>query len=208
MSEALGKVSFGVTFAGFHLTFFPMHITGMLGMPRRVYTYPAGMGWGTLNLISSIGAAILALGVLLFVVNLALSYARGRVAGANPWDAPGLEWATTSPPPVYNFPHLPAVASRTPLWDEGEGLPVMSGLRVDDRELLSTSVIDALPSVREPSPQPTIWPLIAAIAIGVTFVWSIFTPWALVFGLVPSAIALAVWFWPKSLSVPPEPEIE
>ena len=125
------------------------------------------MGWGTLNMISSIGAAILAFGVLLFVINVILSFRAGRVAGANPWEAAGLEWATTSPPPVYNFPHLPAVASRTPLWDEGEGLPVMTGLRVDDRELLIVTVIDAIPSVREPSPKPTIWPLLSAIAIGV-----------------------------------------
>jgi cytochrome c oxidase subunit 1 len=208
MSEAWGKVSFAVTFVGFHLTFFPMHITGMLGMPRRVYTYPAGMGWDTLNLISSIGAAVLAIGVLVFVLNALVSLRHGRVAGANPWDAAGLEWATTSPPPVYNFPHIPAVSSRAPLWDEAEGLPVMTGLRVDEREHLTTSVIDAIPSVREPSPHPTIWPLLSSIAIGVTFVASIFTPWALVVGLVPSAIALGIWFWPKNPDVPPEPTIE
>jgi cytochrome c oxidase subunit 1 len=208
MSDTLGKVSFALVFGGFHLTFFPMHITGMLGMPRRVYTYPAGMGWDTLNLISSIGAFVLALGVLVFVVNLATSFLHGRVAGASPWDGPGLEWATSSPPPVYNFPHIPAVATRTPLWDEEGGLAVMSGLRVDSREHLLTSVIDAIPSVREPSPQPTIWPLLSAILIGITFVGSIFTPWALVIGLVPAGIALTIWFWPKNPNVPPEPEIE
>jgi cytochrome c oxidase subunit 1 len=166
------------------------------------------MGWGTLNAISSIGAVVLALGVLVFVLNVLASYRRGRVAGPNPWAAAGLEWATSSPPPVYNFPHLPTVASRTPLWDEGEGLAVMSGLRVDSREHILTSVIDAIPSTREPSPQPTIWPLLSAIAVGVTFVASIFTPWALVIGLVPAAIALAIWFWPKNPDVPPEPTIE
>jgi cytochrome c oxidase subunit I+III len=173
-----------------------------------VYTYPAGMGWDTLNLISSIGAAVLAIGVLVFVLNALLSLRHGRVAGPDPWGAAGLEWATTSPPPVYNFPHIPTVASRTPLWDEGEGLPVMTGLRVDEREHLSTSVIDAIPSIREPSPHPTIWPLLSAIAIGVTFVASNFTPWALVVGLIPSAIALAIWFWPKNPGVRPEPTIE
>jgi cytochrome c oxidase subunit 1 len=166
------------------------------------------MGWDTLNLISSIGAAVLAAGVLVFVVNALLSLRGGRVAGPNPWDAAGLEWATSSPPPVYNFPHTPVVASRAPLWDTGEGLPVMSGLRVDDRELVTTSVIEAIPSVREPSPHPTIWPLLSAIAVGVTFVASIFTPWALVFGTLPSAVALALWFWPKNPDVPPEPTIE
>jgi cytochrome c oxidase subunit 1 len=73
---------------------------------------------------------------------------------------------------------------------------------------LLTTVIDALPSTREPSPKPTIWPLLSAIAVGITFVWSIFTPWALVFGLIPVAIALTIWFWPKNATIPPEPEIE
>jgi cytochrome c oxidase subunit I len=208
MSEAWGKVAFALVFCGFHLTFFPMHITGMMGMPRRVYTYPAGMGWDTLNLISSIGAFILAAGFATFIVNALVCTRKGRVAGSDPWGAPGLEWATSSPPPVYNFPHIPAVSSRTPLWDDGEGLPVMTGLRVDEREHLTTTVIEAIPSVREPSPHPSIWPLLSAIAIGVTFVASIFTPWALVVGLVPSAIALAIWFWPKNPTVPPEPTIE
>jgi cytochrome c oxidase subunit 1 len=208
MSEAWGNLAFALVFGGFHLTFFPMHITGMLGMPRRVYTYPAGMGWDTLNLISSIGAFILALGFVVFVLNALVSLRHGRVAGPDPWAGPGLEWATDSPPAVYNFPHLPAVSSRTPLWDEGGGLSVMTGLRVDEREHLLTSVIDAIPSVREPSPNPTIWPLLSAIAVGVTFVASIFTPWALVIGLVPAAIALTIWFWPKNPNVPPEPVIE
>jgi cytochrome c oxidase subunit 1 len=205
MAETWGKVSFFVTFVGFHLTFFPMHITGMMGMPRRVYTYPADMGWGTLNLISSIGSLVLAIGVLVFVLNALVSMRGGRIAEPNPWGAAGLEWATSSP--VYNFPHLPTVASRTPLWDEPGALAVMSGLRVDAREQLLTSVIDAIPSTREPSPKPTIWPLLSAVAVGITFVGSIFTPWALVIGLVPVAIALTIWFWPKSATVSLEPEI-
>jgi cytochrome c oxidase subunit 1 len=207
MSEAWGKVSFALVFFGFHLTFFPMHITGMLGMPRRVYTYPAGMGWDTLNLLSSIGAFVLALGFLVFVLNALASMRFGRLATANPWDGPGLEWATTSPPAVYNFAHLPTVSTRTPLWDAPDGLPVMTGLRVDAREHLLTSVIDAIPSVREPSPKPTIWPLLSAIVVGATFVGSIFTPWALVIGLAPAAVALTLWFWPKNPQITPEPEI-
>jgi cytochrome c oxidase subunit 1 len=208
MSEAWGKLAFALVFVGFHLTFFPMHVTGMLGMPRRVYTYPAGMGWDTLNLISSLGALVLAAGFVTFVLNALVSLRHGRVAGPDPWAGPGLEWATSSPPPVYNFPHIPLVESRSPLWDAGEALPVMTGLRVDEREHVLTSVIDAIPSTREPSPHPTIWPLLSAIAVGATFVGSIFTPWALVVGLVPAAIALTIWFWPKNPEVPPEPTIE
>lgn len=208
MSDGLGKLSFGLVLGGFHLAFFPMHISGMLGMPRRVYTYPAGMGWDTLNLLSTVGAFILAAGVLVFVVNLLVSLRSGRIAAANPWDAPGLEWATSSPPPVYNFPHIPLVASRSPLWDEEKELPVMTGLRVDTPEHLLTTVIDAVPSVREPSPKPSIWPLLTAIVTGATFIGSIFTPWAVVIGALPIAVVMIAWFWPKSSLIPPEPEIE
>jgi cytochrome c oxidase subunit 1 len=208
MSEFWGKVSFAVVFVGFHVTFFPMHLTGMLGMPRRVYTYPAGMGWDSLNLISSLGAALLALGVLVFVINAVTSMLRGRIASPDPWDAAGLEWAATSPPQVYNFAHIPVVSSRTPLWDGDGKLPVMSGLRVDSPELVLTTAIDAVPSVREPSPQPTIWPLLAAILTAITFVTTIFTPWGLVWGTIPIAIALTIWFWPKDPVIHPEPEIE
>jgi cytochrome c oxidase subunit I len=209
MSETLGRVSFGTVFAGFHLAFFPMHIVGMMGMPRRVYTYPAGMGWDDLNLISSVGAAILAAGLALFLANVFRSLRRGSAAAPNPWDAPTLEWAVASPPPPYNFAHIPAVSSRNPLWHEAaEQLPVVTGLRVDEREHLLTSVIDAHPSLREPSPKPSIWPLIAALVVGVTFVGSMFTPWAVVVGGVPIAAALIAWFWPKSAEVSPEPVIE
>jgi cytochrome c oxidase subunit 1 len=208
MSEFWGKASFALVFVGFHVTFFPMHITGMLGMPRRVYTYPAGMGWDTLNLISSVGAFVLAFGTLVFVLNAVVSLRTGRLATADPWDAPGLEWATTSPPQPYNFAHLPVVSSRTPLWTAGDRLPVMSGLRVDAREHLLTTAIDAVPSVREPSPEPTIWPLLAGVATGVTFVLSIFTPWGLVIGGAPIAAALIIWFWPKDPTVHAEPEID
>jgi cytochrome c oxidase subunit 1 len=208
MSEFWGKVSFAVVFVGFHVTFFPLHLTGMLGMPRRVYTYPAGMGWDSLNLISSLGAALLALGVLVFVMNAVTSMLRGRIASPDPWDAAGLEWAATSPPQVYNFAHIPVVSSRTPLWDGDGKLPVMSGLRVDSPELVLTTAIDAVPSVREPSPQPTIWPLLAAILTAITFVTTIFTPWGLVWGTIPIAIALTIWFWPKDPVIHPEPEIE
>jgi cytochrome c oxidase subunit 1 len=207
MSDSLGKWSFWTTFSGFHLAFAPMHFVGMMGMPRRVYTYPMGMGWDELNLLSTLGAFVTAAGVLLFAVNAAVSLRRGRVAGANPWDAPGLEWATSSPPPVYNFAHIPVVTSSSPLWDNRNHLPVMTGLRVDDRELLLTTVMEAKPDLREPSPLPSVWPLIAALATGATFISSIFTPWAVVVGAVPVAVALTAWFWPKG-PLAPEPVIE
>jgi cytochrome c oxidase subunit I len=197
MSKPLGRWSFGLLFAGFNITFMPMHWTGLMGMPRRVYTYPAGMGWDMLNLVSTVGAFIVALAVLLFVLNVAKSWRAGQPAGRNPWGAATLEWATTSPPQPYNFPHIPVVESRTPLWDQGEKMPVMTGLRVDERETLLTTIIDARADLREPSPEPSIWPLIAALFTTILFVASIFTPWAVVYGAVPVAIALIAWFWPK-----------
>ena len=208
MSEGLGKTTFWIVFLGFELAFAPMHWAGVMGMPRRVYTYPQGMGWDLTNLLSTIGAFTLAFGVLLFVVNALVSLKRGRVAGPNPWDAPGLEWATASPPPPYNFPHIPLVSGRTPLWQDRARLPVMPGLRVDEKELLLTTVIDARPDQREPSPKPSIWPLVAALALTVVFVSSMFTPWAVLIGGLPIGVALIAWFWPKEATVHPEPVIE
>jgi cytochrome c oxidase subunit 1 len=206
MSERLGKIGFWLSFVSFQVTFFPMHILGIQGMPRRVYTYPAGMGWETLNLISSIGAFVFAGSLLLFVVNMVHALRRGTVASDNPWGAPGLEWATSSPPQSYNFAHVPAVLDASPLWRPER--PVAYGLRVEDRETLLTTVIEARPDVREPGALPTPWPLIAAIATGVTFVCSMFTPWALVIGGLPIAVALIVWFWPKDRSHEGEPVID
>jgi cytochrome c oxidase subunit I len=204
MSEKLGKVTFWMIFLGFQLAFFPMHIAGINGMPRRVYTYPAGMGLELPNMLSSIGSFVVALAVLLFVLNLVKSARWGHAAAPNPWDGASLEWATACPPAKYNFAHLPVVDSRTPLWDAGETMSVVHGLRVDDRELLLTTVVSAKPDLREPSGEPSPWPLIASIAMTVMFVSSIFSPWAVVFGTVPVSVALIAWFWPKS----PEPERE
>ncbi len=207
MSDALGKVSFWMIFLGFQLAFFPMHIAGLLGMPRRVYTYPAGMGLEIPNLLSSLGGVVVAASVLLFVINMLLSLRGGRLAPPNPWGAPSLEWATSSPPPSYNFAHLPVVGSRSPLWDEREKLPVVHGLRVEERELLLTTVMSASPDVREPSAEPSPWPFVAAAATTVLFVGSIFSPWAILFGTVPGTIALTAWFWPKSPAPESEPVI-
>ena len=208
MSESWGKASFWLGFLGFQVAFMPMHFLGLLGMPRRVYTYPAGLGWDGLNLVSTIGAFAFAFALLLFVLNALLSLRRGALAPANPWDAPGLEWATDSRPPPWNFDHIPEVDSRAPLWNHRETLPVAYGLRVGERELLVTTLIDAVPDLREPSPEPTLWPFVSAAATTVMFVCSIFTPWAVVIGAVPVAAALIGWFWPKNKYVSPEPVID
>ena len=116
-NETLGKLHFWLFVIGFHLTFDFMHIPGLLGMPRRIYTYEPGRGWDTLNLIVTIGVFFQAAGILVFVANLLWSYFHGYSAGSDPWDAWTLEWSTNSPPPVYNFAIIPVVRSRRPLWD-------------------------------------------------------------------------------------------
>ena len=116
-SYKLGMWHFVLFTIGFHLTFLPQHVSGILGMPRRIYTYDAGRGWEIWNLMSSIGVIFQAVGILFFVYNLIYSYIKGKKAGDDPWDAWSLEWATSSPPPSYNFETIPEVHSRRPLWD-------------------------------------------------------------------------------------------
>lgn len=118
LSEGLGKWHFWLFLIGFNLTFIPMHITGLIGMPRRVYTYPDYTGWGELNMLSSIGALFMLAGSLFFLWNIAASLRHGEEAGDDPWDAYTLEWATSSPPPPENFRGpLPEIRSRRPFWD-------------------------------------------------------------------------------------------
>ena len=117
LSETWGKWHFWLFLIGFHLTFFVQHFLGLMGMPRRVYTYPDLPGWGVLNLISTVGGFVTALAVLVFLWNVVISLRSGAPAGDNPWEAWTLEWATTSPPPPHNFDQLPPIRSRRPLWD-------------------------------------------------------------------------------------------
>ncbi|HEY2065479.1 MAG TPA: cytochrome c oxidase subunit I [Gemmatimonadaceae bacterium] len=197
LSERLGRWHFWLFFVGVNLTFFPMHILGLEGMPRRVYTYLPEMGWGGLNLLASTGALVVAASIAVCVVNVVVSIRRGVLAGANPWGAPGLEWATPSPPAPWGFHHIPVVESRSPLWEETDELPVVTGLRSDRRELLITTALDALPDSRHDLPDESIWPLIMSLAVAVTFIGAVFNPWAYVVGFVFGCIAFAGWGWPR-----------
>ena len=196
LSERVGQWNFWLLFIGFNLTFFPMHQLGLNGMPRRIYTYLPEMGWSNLNLLASLGAAIIAVSVLVFIANALASLRHGQIASDNPWEAGTLEWATSSPPPPYNFLHMPTVAGREPLWEQTADQPVVTGLRRDIREVLVTKLLDAEPDHRAKMPDPSIWPLITALAVSGMFIGSIFTPWAVPVGSVPVGVGLVGWLWP------------
>jgi cytochrome c oxidase subunit 1 len=189
LSERAGKAHFWLTLIGMNLTFFPMHFLGMLGMPRRIFTYSDNMGFNEMNLVISAGSFIIALGTLVFAINLVVSWKWGKVAGPNPWGAPTLEWSIPSPPPVYNFRTIPVVHSRMPLW-EGDptkdgGIP--HGRAEEDTERVRLMGAD-MGEVTYPDdenkmsahdlgihlPPPSFWPIVLAAGISLTFMGLIF----------------------------------
>jgi cytochrome c oxidase subunit 1/cytochrome c oxidase subunit I+III len=200
MSERLGAWSFWIMFAGINLTFFPMHMLGLLGMPRRLFTYPDGLNWGGINMAVTVGAVVLAIGFLVSVWNLVASLRRGEPAGPNPWNADGLEWSTASPPKAFGSVHIPTVATRNPLWDAHDEEHDPRGERILDRERLTlgTSWLNARPVTLAKMPEDTIAPLLLALALTGFFA-------ALLFEGVRPALAaavlslgiVAVWLWPK-----------
>jgi cytochrome c oxidase subunit I+III len=196
-SERLGKISFWLMFVGFNLTFFPMHQLGLQGMPRRVYTYLPGLGWEWLNFAATMGAGLMAAGALTISLNAIRAWRAGEPASANPWHAGTLEWATSSPPPPYNFNPLPIIGSAYPVWQDPPDLPLVIGLDATKREVLVTKVVEAESDHRYHSPEPSIWPFVTAVATTGMFIASIFTPWGAVWGSIPVTIGLMFWFWPR-----------
>jgi cytochrome c oxidase subunit 1 len=152
LDEGMGKIVFGTVMLGFNLTFFPMHFVGAWGMPRRIYTYDEGMGWEQINLLETVGAFILAFGVLLFIISFFRSMKNGLPAGDNPWDASSLEWITTSPPAVHNFDKTPTVYSDRPVWEKNYGPGPGYSLPEGDEHIHL--------------PPPSIKPLIGAVGVG------------------------------------------
>ena len=200
MDEKLGKWSFWVMFIGFNLGFFPMHLAGFAGMPRRVYTYPAGLGLQPLNMLATIGAFILGLGMLMSVVNLIESLRHGRVAGKNPWNADSLEWETDSPPAPYGTVHIPTVASRHPLWDDHEEEYDPDNLRTldYDRVTLASTWRDAEPYAISKMPMETLAPLLLALALFVFFTAMVFELlWLALAGVILTFAAGCFWLWPR-----------
>jgi cytochrome c oxidase subunit I len=204
LDERLGRWNFWTMFLGFNLAFLPMHLTGMLGMPRRIYTYPEGMGWDTLNLVTSVGSFVFAIGVLLFFINVAKSWKSGALAGANPWDAPTLEWSVSSPPPPYNFAVIPTVGSRHPLWEqrlneEGAVSSLDRGMLLDTgKETIGTSALDAEPDMVLEMPEDSLAPFLLTIGMSVLFVGLLLKDWPVTaVGGAVAALALLSWLWPR-----------
>lgn len=203
LNEKAGFWQFALFFIGFNLTFFPMHILGMHGMTRRVYTYSADTGWGTLNLLASLGAAVMAVSMVLFLTNVLRSLRSGAPAGPNPWNASTLEWATPSPPPSYNFGLLQTVTSRDPLWtDPPETTAKVDGLSTKKREVLTTTLLDAHPDHKYELAEDSIWPFLLALVVGLCFTGLIFHPIALPIGMGFAYVVFILWFWRNNEPTP------
>jgi heme/copper-type cytochrome/quinol oxidase subunit 1 len=199
LDERVGRASFWVMFVGFNVAFFPMHIAGLLGMPRRVYTFAPGLGLDWPNMLSTIGTMVFALGSLVTLYNVVWSALGGRVAAANPWGGATLEWATTSPPAPYDFARMPVVSSRDPLWDGG----VEAGPAWDDGRLTPrTSPLDAeLEGVIE-LPSPNVWTLVISLAMLGFFTGVLVRmAWLMAIGGAVTLLSLARWMWPTHAHV-------
>jgi cytochrome c oxidase subunit I+III len=174
-SESVGKASFWLTFVGSAITFFPMHIVGLLGMPRRVYTYQPGLGWDGYNMTETIGAYILAIGLLLLVANLVVSYFRGEPAGEDPFGGATLEWSIPSPPPHYNFSVVPTIRSPYPMWDpedrQEDVRKLERGEMVLDEghETPASTVLDAHFDEVLDMPSDSPWPILVALMMSGVF---------------------------------------
>src|SRR5215208_5425509 len=193
MDERLGKIHFWLNFIAMNLAFFPMHFSGMLGMPRRIYTYDSGQGWDTFNLMSSIGAYLLVVSTAIFFYNFFRARKTGEIAGANPWEAGTLEWTIPSPPPEYNFAKLPIVSSRYPLWEGNED--DLESARINSQEGKSAEEMGII------LPYPTIKPLIVAAGLIIMFC-GLMTTKALIF-IGAAILVVGLYSW---LLSPLEPE--
>ena len=202
MNEKLGKWSFWVMFIGFNIGFFPMHIVGLMGMPRRIYTYPAGLGLQPMNEVMTFGAFMLGIGILLSIINLFYSLRKGEHAGNNPWNADGLEWAMSSPPPAYEVVHIPAVATRHPMWDEYDVDADHGDERVlsQARLTLTSSLLDAVPLSAASMPNGSLVPMLLALALFGFFLALVYQLlWVCLAGLIFTFLLGCYWVWPRPI---------
>jgi cytochrome c oxidase subunit 1/cytochrome c oxidase subunit I+III len=199
LDERLGKLSFWLLFIGFNLAFFPMHVSGMLGMTRRVYTYASSPGLDTANLLSTIGAYVFAVGFVVVLWNVIQSRVAGHIAGPNPWGAGTLEWLAESPPEDYNFAQIPIVNARDPLWTNG----VTAGPAFDEARLTPrTSALDAELQRPIELPHENYWAVATSITLLVTFsALLIRSYWLFGIALAVTLFGVARWMWPLQSKV-------
>jgi cytochrome c oxidase subunit I+III len=213
LSERLGRVAFWILFVGFNVTFLPMHVTGLRGMPRRVFTYPAGMGFETLNLVSTVGAFVLAAGFLVILWDVLRPRGKAPHAPRNPWNAGTLEWVQQMPARPWGIRSIPEIDGRYPVWDQpnlvrdiDEGRFYLPDAEEGLRETLVTSVIDAKPLQVQRLPSSSFVPLVAAFALGGFFVLGTFHLWwAAGASLVVTVGVIVRWLW-ATTARPPEKE--
>jgi heme/copper-type cytochrome/quinol oxidase subunit 1 len=220
MNERLGKLSFWVMFIGFNLTFFPMHVLGILGMPRRVYTYNNNLGWNGLNALVSIGAVVFGAGAGLTLLNWAYSMVFGEKAPDDPWRADTLEWSIGSQPPEYNFAEVPIVSSRHPLWEGGapaalpeeadaeeleESVRALAVSGAFAKRLPVTSGRDNLPQEVDDVPKETVLPLVMALGLAFIFVGLLINALVVMWlAVIVAAVALLGWVWRTDVDKPSE----
>ena len=199
----LGAWAFWLIFTGFNGTFFIMHLTGLMGMPRRVYTYSSGMGWEIPNLVSSIGSFVMSIGFMLLLLDLVVSAYVGRRSKPNPWEAPTLEWATATPPPLYNIASQPDIKDMEPLWsnpalpaDMAAGRGWLGRIDAPEQESLGTDAVTGLPTHVIQLPRPSWLPLLAGLATGLFFMALLTsTYWLAPIGLVTAIVLFWRWAW-------------
>ncbi len=192
LSERLGKAHFWLTFVAFNLTFFPMHFSGLLGQPRRTFTYASGLGLDLFNLLSTIGAFLFTVAFVPLLLNLWRAWRRGEAAGPNPWDAPTLEWTTASPPPHYNFAVVPKVDRRDPLWHPyvAPGLGWAGELEPGGA---SPRLQPDHPPAPVHMPDPSYWPLVMAFGMGLMTVGALGSLALVLCGLAVTLVGLFGW---------------
>ena len=210
LSERLGRIGFWIAFIGFNIAFLPMHLTGLRGMPRRVFTYPADIGLDLLNLTSTIGAFILAAGVGVIFWDLIRPKGKQPYAPRNPWQAGTLEWLQEMPGQAWGVRSIPEIDSRYPLWDQpnferdvDEGRFYLPDAEELKRETIVTSVIDAKPEACIRLPGPSWIPLWAAITVGGFFVLGTFHLWMMALvSLVLGTAIIMYWLWTGTAVIP------